>query len=75
MLLVLMFPTHLCSTESCRYFKQNLNAGRPQMDSLIAALSAAFVPDTKLCLFAFPVDRLLQGALSPADSRIEDEDW
>ena len=50
-------------------------AGRPQMDSLIAALSGAFVPDTKLCLFAFPVDRLLQGALSSADSRIEDEDW
>ena len=45
------------------------------MDSLIAALSGAFVPDTKLCLFAFPVDRLLQGALSSADSRIEDEDW
>ena len=46
------------------------------MDSLIAALSGAFVPDTKLCLFAFLADnRLLQGALSRADSQIEDGDW
>ena len=60
MLLSINVPnTAVCSTESCQYFIfQNLNAGRPQMDSLIAALSGAFVPDTKLCLFAFPVDRL-----------------
>ena len=59
MLLSINVPnTAVCSTESCQYFIfQNLNAGRPQMDSLIAALSGAFVPDTKQCLFAFLVDR------------------
>ena len=54
----------------------NTSSGGPQMDSLIAALSGAFVPDTKLCLFAFLADnRLLQGALLPADSRTEGGDW
>ena len=54
----------------------NTSSGGPQMDSLIAALSGAFVPDTKLCLFAFLADnRQLQGALLPADSRTEAGDW
>ena len=61
----------------------------PQMDSLIGALSVAFVPDTKQCLFAFLVDRsrlevgfaisrrnfrYQQAKLSLSDSEIEDRD-